>query len=259
MVEGCDAEGVQLTFNHQRRFADPYREAKSLVDGGQIGELQRLEVGGLDLYEYGTHLFDMCGFVTDQAPVEWVEATVDHRGATVSYGLPQERRALARWRYESGVVGFASTGDDRLTDCELRLVGDAGAIEIGHPDGPPLRVRSGGAGWTSIPTGRDGVWRAQPGPLRHVDAAVRRLPFGPHRLLTEPTYVERAIEDIVDALDGGPRSGLAADNALQTTEIIFACWESARRGDRVELPLEITDNPLRDLVGETEAPAASIP
>ena len=45
MVEVCEAEGVQLSFNHQKRFAGPVREAKWLLDDGAIGELERLEFG----------------------------------------------------------------------------------------------------------------------------------------------------------------------------------------------------------------------
>lgn len=256
MVGVCDREGLQLTFNHQRRFAAPYRKAKSTLDAGEIGALQRIEIGGLDLYDYGTHLFDMCGYMTDQEPVEWVAGDVDYRDVTVSYGLPQETRALARWRYESGVDGLASTGADRMVRCELRLVAEEGVIEIGHEDGPPLRVRAGGSEWTRIPTGRDGVWRAQPGPLGYVDALIGRLPFDPDRLFTDPSYVDRAVEDVVDALREGRGSELAAEHALQSTEIIFAIWESARRGERVDLPLEIADNPLRTMVEHDAPPGA---
>jgi predicted dehydrogenase len=70
--------------------------------------------------------------------------------------------------------------------------------------------------------------------------------------LGDPTYVERAIQDVVTSLHEGDQPTLAAENALQTTELIFACWESARSGGRVALPLQIEDNPLEDLV--TTAP-----
>jgi hypothetical protein len=32
--------------------------------------------------------------------------------------------------------------------------------------------------------------------------------------------------------------------ALASTELVFACWESPRRGEIVTLPLAIDDNPL---------------
>ena len=39
MVEACDKHGVQLTFNHQRRFGKPYRKARELLREGAVGEL----------------------------------------------------------------------------------------------------------------------------------------------------------------------------------------------------------------------------
>lgn len=246
MVTACDREGVQLTFNHQRRFAKPYTKAKSLLDDGRIGRLQRIEIGGHDLYDYGSHLFDMCGYVTDQTPVEWVLGQIDCRDPETLYGLHQETEALARWRYESGVDGFVSTGEDGIVRCELRLVGEKGTIEVGPADGPPLRVRTE-SGWEKIETGRDGIWRPQAHP---VDRALERIPVGPDRLLSDPTYVDRAIRDVVAALDEERESTLAAENALQTTEVIFACWESARRGERVELPLDVEGNPLQEMIEE---------
>lgn len=248
MVAACDSHGVQLTFNHQRRFAAPYTRAKSLLDDGRIGSLRRIEIGGQDLYDYGTHLFDMCGYVTDQTPVEWVLGQVDCQDPGRKYGLSQETQALAQWRYESGVDGLASTGDDGMVRCQLRLVGDEGAIEVGHEDGPPLRYRMDGGDWEQINTDRDGVWRSQPHPI---DRVAERVFVGPDRLFSDPPYVERAIADVVYALRDGYESRLAAANALQTTEVIFACWESARRGGRVDLPLDIGDNPLETIVERT--------
>ena len=245
MVAVCDRQGVQLTFNHQRRFSRPYRKAKTLLDEGEIGELQRIEIGGPDLYDYGSHLFDLSGCLTDQAPVEWVLGQVDRSGHEKLYGLPQATESLVRWRYESGVDGFASTGEDGLVDCHLRAVGTDGVLEVGHEDGPPLRFKTEGSGWKTVDTGRDGIWRVQPHPI---DRVLSRVPVGPDEYFTEPPYVSRGIEDIVTALQEGYEPALAAANALQTTEIIFAAWESARRGDRVDLPLEIEDNPLEAMI-----------
>lgn len=254
MVAVAEREGVQLTFNHQRRFAEPYRKAKQSLDDGRIGELRRIEIGGPDLYDYGTHLFDMCGYMTDQTPVDWVLGQVDYRNSDIKYGLPQEAEALARWRYTSGVDGFASTGNEGIVRCHVRLVGTEGTIEIGREDGPPLRYRVDGAGWKQIETGRDGIWRPHAHPL---DRIVEYLPVGPDWTFSDPTYVSRGIADLVSALRDDTTPELAAENALQTTETIFACWESARRGGRIELPLDIEDNPLRSMIGPEEPPLSS--
>jgi len=245
MVTVCENEDVQLTFNHQRRFAAPYTEAKELLDAGRIGDLQRLEIGGHDLYDYGTHLFDLCGYLTDQTPVSWVLAAIDHESAGKVYGLHQENEAVARWRYSSGVDGFASTGEEGMVRCQLRAVGSDGVIEIGHKDGPPLRVRTKSSSWHTVDTGRDGVYRTQRHPA---DRVLERVPAVPSNLFSAPPYVSRGVKDIVDALDSDHDSRLRAEHTLQATEIIFACWESARQGQRISLPLEIDDNPLERMV-----------
>jgi predicted dehydrogenase len=255
MVRVCDRAGIQLTFNHQRRFGTPFRKAKALVDDGRIGGLDRVEMGGKNLYDYGSHLFDLCGFVTDQAAPSWVLAGIDYSEENVQFGAHNENRAIAQWAYENGVSGLASTGEDSLLSCQLRLVGDDGVVEVGGPEAP-LRVRTDGA-WTTVDTGGEGVH----GPEETlVDAAKRRaatrLPGVSAEKARPETFIDRAVADVVDAVGSGRRSELAAANALQATELIFACWESARRQGRVSLPLEISDNPLEAMVESGAMPVA---
>ncbi|PIY44793.1 MAG: glucose-fructose oxidoreductase, partial [Armatimonadetes bacterium CG_4_10_14_3_um_filter_66_18] len=53
-----------------------------------------------------------------------------------------------------------------------------------------------------------------------------------------------AIADVVACLDSGNAPVLSARKALQATEVIFATYESARRGARVDLPLEVEVDPF---------------
>lgn len=254
MVRVCDEHGVQLSFNHQRRFGGPFRKAKELLDDGEIGQLKRIDVGGPNLYDYGSHLFDMCGYFTDQTPAEWVMAQIDYSEENLQFGVHNENNAIAQWRYEDGVFGTASTGDDSTMDCEMRLVGSEGTIEIGVDDGTALRMRTDG-GWKTQDTNGDGVHGPTTGRVGNaVKLAGERFSFLPtDRLLpTAPSFIDRAIEDIVAALDEGRTPELAAENALQGTELIFACWESARRRGRVDLPLDIDSNPLEEMVNAGE-------
>ena len=56
--------------------------------------------------------------------------------------------------------------------------------------------------------------------------------------------LDRAIADVVAALDEGREPELCARRALQTTEVIFATYESSRRQGRLDLPLILEDCPL---------------
>jgi hypothetical protein len=110
-------------------------------------------------------------------------------------------------------------------------------------------VRTDGSGWREGDTGDDGVYRRQRSRVAAaVDFVVEKTPLVTDESFSGPTYIDRAIEDVVTSLDRGPEPELAASKALDATELIFAAWESARRRGRVELPLDIKDNPLDAMV-----------
>ena len=255
MTRICDEEGVQLTINHQKRFGQPFRKAKGLIDEGRIGDVTRFEFGDTTLYDMGSHLFDMCNYFNDGAEVEWVIAQIEYSEPNMMFGTHNENQAVSQWRYENGVFGLASTGwGDEFLDCFLRVTGTEGAIEIGADDAT-LRVREDGGGWRSVDTGHDFIHDAYPHAVNRGIQRMARVFSG--RLaerLDVPGYIDRAIEDVLDCLDSEVEPELSARTALSSQEVIFASWESARRRGRVELPLDIEDNPLQSMVesGEIE-------
>lgn len=236
MARICEERGVQLTFNHMRRFGAPFSRARALLQSGAIGDLSRVEVGfSGDIFDTGTHYIDMCGFYAGEPAAEWVIGQVDYRAERRVFGVHAENQALGSWRYRNGVFGAVATGPGAASiGATNRLVGTEGTIEVGVPDGPLLRVwRRDGAGWETIDTGDE--------------------------TLHGPGFHERGIADTVDALLHGREPELSARRALHATEIIFAIYESSRRRGRVDLPLTVSDNPLAGMVaaGELRPDAAS--
>jgi predicted dehydrogenase len=213
-----------LTFNHQRRFGTQWAEAKALLDDGEIGALERVETAAPTLYDWGTHCVDLANFFAGDADVEWVLGQVDYREENLAFGQHNANQALAQWRYDSGVTGLASTGagTDALGGSEVyhRLVGSEGVIEThaDHCSDETLRVR------------------------RHDDPSWTAVE-------TEPVNaVAGGLADALAALEDGTDPALGARNALRATEVIFGTYESARSRARVDLPLEIEDNPLASMV-----------
>ena len=92
-----------------------------------------------------------------------------------------------------------------------RLVGTEGVIEIGA------------TGWDSLR-----VWSKDSPFWEEIDTTIEG-----------PTGVIAAVIDVVNALQEGREPELSARKALMATELIFATYESARRGERVNLPLEL--------------------
>ncbi|GCE07547.1 Gfo/Idh/MocA family protein [Dictyobacter aurantiacus] len=229
MEQECSRHGVRLTFNHQRRFGQPFRKAHDLLQGGSIGELRRIEIACGNIYDWGTHYLDMAGLYCGEQAAEWVIGQIDYRKESRVFGAHVENQAIATWRYRNGVFGLISTGPGtELIGADIRLLGSSGSIEIGNwPDNRHLRVTSQGRhDWEYIDTGEDNL-------------------HGPH-------YVERAIANIVEAIVNDQTSELCARNALNATEIIFGIYESSRRRGRVDLPLTISDHPMYALIESGE-------
>jgi predicted dehydrogenase len=231
MTRVCAETGTKLTFNHQRRFGAPFRQAKALLDEGAVGDLVKIESGMGNLYDYGSHNFDMCGYFNNQVPCQWAIAQIDYSSSRQIFGAHNENAALALWQYENGVYGYQATGlgDDsrrNILGAYNRLIGTEGIIEI-DPEGDDAMLRH----------------------RRHDEAEWHSVDCGGEHC-HGPGYNERAVADVVRSLAGGRTSELCAENALQATEIIFACWESSRRRGLVRLPLDIEDNPLESMVAD---------
>jgi predicted dehydrogenase len=99
------------------------------------------------------------------------------------------------------------------------LIGSDGIIDV-HLGASAIRVRGKG----------DGEWRDIP--VAHDEG----------ESLGE--VVGRGVLDVIDALKTGREPQLSGRRALRSTELIFATYESSRRGGRIELPLEALDSPF---------------
>ncbi len=219
MVDICQAQGTQLTFNHQRRFGSHFRAARDILKSGAIGQLQRLEGTCLNLFDWGTHWFDMFGFYNDEAAATWVIGQVDWRNGTTIFGVPVESQGISLFSYENGVQGLLITGHGTERKLSNRLIGSDGVIEVTLGT-TSIRVRGKG----------DANWRD----VQVADEAQENL----------SEVVGRGVLDLIDALKTGREPELSARRALRATELIFATYESSRCAGRVELPLEPLASPF---------------
>ena len=226
MLQACDDAGTMLCFNHQRRYGNPFRMAKEMLDAGRIGKLQRIEWGGSNIYDYGSHNFDMAQYFNDETPAKWVMAQVGYHTESFWFGAHNENACLALIEYENGVFGLVATGDlQGVVAAHNRLIGTDGVIELGSAaeGAGALRVRSAGeAEWEVVDTDGEGMHGQE--------------------------YINRAIADAVNAFLTGGRAMMDAHNAIHGTEAIFACWESARRRARVDVPIDAEDNALNAMI-----------
>lgn len=228
MVRVCEEQGVQLTFNHQRRFGAPFRRAKELLKEGVIGDLVRLEAHCANIIDWGTHWIDMMFMYNDETPAEWVIGQVEARGGSRIFALPVEGQAISYWKFTNGVYALLVTGAESRWNASNRLVGTDGAIEVGVSQDVALRYWGKGQDCWQVVTLEEGLHGSE--------------------------YVKRGVLDLIDALKTGREPELSARRALRATEVIFATYESSRRRGRVDLPLTISDSPFLSMIASGEMP-----
>ena len=222
MAAVADAHGVQLTFNHQRRFSETVARADEFLE--DVGEIERFECGGKNLLDFGSHLVDLCNRFNDEAAPEWALCQVDYREENVRYGTHNENRALAQWRYANGVDAMLSAGEEpTLVECGVRIVGTEGELRLWPTDrNASLTVRLSGES-----------------SLRDVDVDPR-------------PPMDGIVSHLVDCLESRATPEVGAANVRNGHRVVFGCYESVRRRGVVEFPLEFDDNPLEDLVARGE-------
>ncbi|HEY0866516.1 MAG TPA: Gfo/Idh/MocA family oxidoreductase [Fimbriimonas sp.] len=214
MVEACEKSGTQLSFNHQRRFDPPYVAARKMIQEGRIGELKRIEMQCDNLFDWGTHWFDMMFFYNGQTPAEWVLGQVDPSNSKTIFGVKVESQGVASIRFADGVRGLMMTGFESDWGAMNRVTGTEGTIEVSATGWDTLRV------WSKGQTFWEEVVLPEP---------------------AAPVGTVAAVIDVVESLRQGREPELSGRKALMATELIFATYESARRGGRVALPLDVED------------------
>lgn len=227
------ARGCQLTFNHQRRFNTPFVTARRLLHDQVVGRVRRIESITSNLYDWGTHWFDMIHCLNEESPAEWVIGQVDVRGRHTIFGAPIEGQGLSLIKFRNDVRATMITGYQLPAQAQFTIHGDDGTLEIEPPKCGNNHVRyrniSTGGRWHDVPSD-EGI---------HGEVAIHR-----------------GCADVISCLQTGREPELSSRRALQATEVMFATYESSRRRGRVDLPLMIDDSPLVDLLAVLPATGA---
>ena len=227
MHEACEAAGIQLTFSHQRRFGRTFGMARQLIDEGEIGDLQRMEMNCSNLFDWGTHWFDMMLFYNHDLEPDWLMGQIDIAADHLVFGARVETAGLAYVKWPNNVTGLLTTGSGTAAPSQIRVIGSRGMMDVDHGK---VRIFKAGSDWENVPP------RLEPVPGQ--DSS-------------------RHIMDSVDCLFENRTSICCSANSLRATQLIFATYESARARKRVLLPLKTDDSALLTMLerGEKAIPA----
>ena len=227
MATACERAGVKLLVAHVVRFFPEYTQAKSIVDGGEIGHVGvvRLKrVSSLPVWSTDNWLFDVekSGgmmldlMIHDFDYARWVAGEVESVFArSVASQQPDAPTdyALVILRHTSGALSHVEGGwayPAGMFRTSLEIAGDQGVIE--HPAG------------SSVPLG---TYLKQAGDAKEG----LKVPSSP--LLEDPYATEIKHFYEVIAHDAAPR--VTARDGVAALKIALAAIQSAQTGQRVTL------------------------
>lgn len=251
MLTACAREGVKLIVGHQRRHLAGWLEAKREIDRGIIGEPVQITINSGTLLNVLSHDVNMALFLLGDRRVEWVMGAVERTTDRFERSFPCEDAALGIAQVEGGVqiiMGAALPTGGRGHGC--RIVGTDGIMELGVTRPPDEQIRSDGT--MRAPEGSSAKYNDENG-----YAQVLRVGGDRWERIEAPwhdPFVHLAQEavDWVDGKTDDPISSGAKGRA--TIEVLMAIYESARKRQRIDLPLRTLANPLKLMVDAGELP-----
>ncbi|MGI6082121.1 MAG: Gfo/Idh/MocA family protein [Limnochordia bacterium] len=235
LMARADRLGVKVAVSHQMRFADEFVAAKQAIERGDIGRPYYMRASSYgQLMEQGPHMIDMLlyllgGEAKGENPAQWVMGQVADR----EEGLKTVHQAPA---FTTGYICFR--GDVRA------------AIECGRTFAPAVEYQKGESIWLQKRVQVVGTEGMVDAVVSHWCRLFNR--DGEKTLAEGPEGWNGATiafyGDLLEVLKTGREHRCNGHVSLAGFEIIHAIYESAVRGDKVTLPLEIEEEPLSVLM-----------
>ncbi len=263
MVEACEAKGILLIINHQRRLLPDLVEARRIIESGEIGEVRQMRghCQG-DFLSDGTHAVDSLLWLNGDVDINWVSG-----GITLNPepSAKNDGKESPGFRYghivEAGAMGQVHASNnvrlEFVTGClvppnrvyqDYEIIGSKGRLWRTGDKVPNLYISDLKAG--DHAPGMDS-WMYKPVPAEAA-ALWRQVE------LSDPggDGISLSFEKMVHSLETGAPHPMNGRVALRGFEIVMALYESARLRQRINLPLNQDRFPL-ELIAE--ASTASSP
>lgn len=244
MMDACGRSGTLLIIGHQRRFSPQYIAAYKALKAGEIGELQSVETHGhpgCSLMVDGTHTIDLIRWYAGDGPVNWVFGQIDADDHGSAWGGRVENAALVFSRFASGVRCFMTLGHHSSPERGLDPVWPDVPGKVYHQI--ILRGTRG-----QIEIDGDAPVEGRPWVRLVRNGAVEEIPLPQFSKGTHAGVIQAMLE----TLETGIPHILEASSARATLEVIMAAYESSRRRTVVELPINVPENPLFDMLDSGE-------
>ena len=251
MLTACERNGVKLIIAYQRPHHSTWLKARELIREGIIGKITQIQLDdGGNILNTNSHNIRLALFLMDEPEVEWVMGAVERTTDQVERGLPAEDACLGLVSCANGATILIQGNLVRGLGQGCRVIGTEGMMEFDTtrhddsviptdepmymPEGPSARynyeigvvkyLNASSNGWQAVEAPWHDAWAHQ---------------------------CQEAIDWVEGRIDNPISSG---ERARAVQEIMMGLFESARKKQRVYMPLKTRVNPLKLMVESGELP-----
>ena len=251
MLTACQRNGVKLLIAFQRPHHATWLKARELIREGAIGKVTQiqLECGG-NILNTNSHNIRVAIFLMDEPKVEWVAGAVERTTDQAERGLPAEDACMGLAGCDNGatllIVGNMVGGLGQ----GCRVIGTDGIMELSTTRHPDEQIPSDAPMY--MPEGKSAGYNYEIGTVRYMNATSngwKEVEADWH-----DCWAHQCVEAI-DWVEGKIEKPISdAERARAVQEVMMALFESARKRQRIYLPLKTKVNPLQLMVENGDLP-----
>nr|MBA3947610.1 Gfo/Idh/MocA family oxidoreductase [Herpetosiphonaceae bacterium] len=234
MIIACERNGVKLAVSHQRRFIPAYTLARKLIAEGAIGTVRTIQSFAADgLPNYSTHQADMYRYLLSDDECDWVMGNVERKTDRYERSTRIEDCAVGVFHFAGGAVALLLSDVTATVYQGALIYGTDGMITLTTRNLQLLNRDTGGTWQLHEPDGKFHTVAERGDEIEWYEAPAAQA------------------EALADWIEGKATSfrGEAA-NGVKALQMVHGVYESARRHEKVLLPMETRYNPL-DLMIES--------
>ena len=246
MLTACERNGVKLIIAYQRPHHATWQKARQMIRDGVIGRVTQVQVeDGGNILNTNSHNIRLALFLMDEPQVEWVLGSVERTTDRVERGLPAEDACMGIAGCDNGAtILIHGLGQG------CRVIGTDGVMEFTTTRHPDEQIPSDAPMYA--PEGPSARYNYEIGVVRYLNGTSNGW-----QQVEAPWHDCWALQcqEAIDWVEGRidrPVSG--AERARAVQEVMMALFESARKRQRIYLPLKTKVNPLKLMVENGDLP-----
>lgn len=251
MLTACERNDVKLIIAYQRPHHATWMKARQMIRDGVIGRVTQVQVeDGGNILNTNSHNIRLALFLMDEPQVEWVLGSVERTTDRVERGLPAEDACMGIAGCDNGATILIEGNLIRGLGQGCRVIGTDGVMEFTTTRHPDSEIPSDAPMYA--PEGPSARYNYEIGVVRYLNGSSNGW-----QQVEAPWHDcwARQCQEAIDWVEGRidkPVSG--AERARAVQEVMMALFESARKRQRIYLPLKTKVNPLKLMVESGDLP-----